>query len=175
MTSKNWLHQNFVMMSKHIMMSKSSLWHQKCRHHVKNMLWWQKVHCFKMIIMIRHDVKSLSWRQKFVMKSKVCHEIKICYYVNDVKKFVMTSKVLHGVQSMSCRQNLPWRQNVRHDVKRCCICYDIKKLVTSKIRHDVINTSWCPNARHYAKKNYNARNTSWRQKVRPDVKIIVMM
>ena len=33
------------------------------------------------------------------------------------------------------------RQKVRHDVNKCNIRHDVKQCVTSKIRHDVINTS----------------------------------
>ena len=64
------------------------------------------------------------------------------------KKCIMASK------SISSRQKLPWRQNVRHDVNKCCIRYDIKKLVASKIRHDVIDTLWCQDVRHYVTKYF---------------------
>ena len=167
------------------MTSKSSLWHQKVRHDVKNMLWWQQVrHCFKTI---HHNVHDTSWRQKFAMKSKVCHEVKschgvkICYDVNDIKhvswrkehtmtltKFVMRSKMRHGVQkyvmskpSMTSKRS-PWCQKVLHtlwhqNLGYIKISYDVKTFViTLQIFH-------------------NAKNTSGRQKVRPDVKIFVLM
>ena len=154
---------------KHFMTSKNSLWCQKDVMTSISLSWCQNI-SWRQIV--RYDIKKfvmmsttfyddkklviastkgLSWRQKFVMTSKVCHEVKNCYDVNDIKNVSWRKehtmalqssswlqKVRHDVQSMS---NLPWRQNVRHDVKRCCIRYDIwlhqKFVMMSWTRHDV--------------------------------------
>ena len=116
MTSKRCHDFNtFGMMSKHIITSKSS---------VKNMLWWRKVrHCFNMFIMKRHDVKRFIMTSKVCHEVKSCHEVKICYDVKDIKnvswrkehtttlkRSSWRAKVRHGVESMSYRQTF-------HDVK----------------------------------------------------------
>ena len=66
---------------------KNMSWRQIVCHDVKNMSWRQ---------IVCHDVKNTLWRQKYVMTSKICH---------DVKRFIMTS------------QSSSWRQKVGHDVK----------------------------------------------------------
>ena len=120
----------FVIMSKHIMTSNSSQWHQKVRHDVKNMIWWHKVrHCFKMFIMtrqnVRHDVKSsciLLWHQKvgYIQNSSWCQNAR--HYT---KKYFITPKIRHGVRKFALTskysswcKHTSWWQNVRHYFKR---------------------------------------------------------
>ena len=76
-------------------------------------------------------------------------------------------------------QSLSWRQKVRktcHDVKKFVMSSNTRHYVkyTSKVRHDVKNTSWRQKDRHKVK------NTSWRQKhvmmskTRHDIKHFIM-
>ena len=113
---------------KHFMTSKYSLWRQKdvmtsirsswCQniswrqivrydikkvcHDVKNMLWWHKVrHCLKMFIMTRHDVKRFVMTSKVCHEVKGCHEVKICYDVNDIKNVSWRKENIMTLKSSS--------------------------------------------------------------------------
>ena len=114
-----------------VMMSKSAF--TKAHRAVKNKSirqifssWRQTVHYTDT------TTKNTSWRQKYVITSKLHHEVKIRY---GVKKFVMTSQISSLCQkyviimtsqiSSWCQKfvmktkSSSWRQKVRHEVTKC--------------------------------------------------------
>ena len=152
--------QNFRhVVTKFVMTSKTSTTH----HNVKNTSKVRKVrHDVKKFVIVkntqwRHDIKNMRWHQKVRYNIKntlyFVPEIMKIYSQNDknvVKKLVMRSKNVSGCQqNASCCQNVPGSK---------------WSFVTYKIRHNVINTSWCQKVRHDVKKFViTSKNLTWRK------------
>ena len=112
-----------------VMTSKSASWSHEVRHDVKNTSWRQIVH-----YICRHNNQNTSWRQKYVMTSKLHHQVNYTSW---------DQKVRHDVTNTS------WHQKYRHDVKNTSrsqrVCHDVEQivmtsksfLVMSRIHHDV--------------------------------------
>ena len=119
-------------------MSKSTSRHQKVS---KKFVIMAKVH---------QEFKNMSY-QKFVVTSKICHDVQKVVFCHDVKKIVIMSKTHNDVKVTS------WRQNVFH--------HNVKKYV----KKFVMTLKGLSEIHHY--RDY-VKNMSWCQKVCHDVKTV---
>ena len=134
---KKWSCQNMSWCVKVCHKVKHTSGRQNVHHDIKKCFmvrrawWFSRLKLFPFSHIVSHDT---SWHQKYVMASKICHDIKNMLWrqkVHEIKNTLWPQKVRNNVK------NLPWRQKVRHDVK--------------KVRHDIKNTSWHKKVCHIVK------------------------
>ena len=123
--------QGYIMTSN--ITSKSSLWRQTYVMTFKSTS-RRQIRDVKKIVMTS---KGMSWRQSYIMMSKLRH---------DVKKYIMMLKSTSwGQSNVMALKGSSLRQKVRHDVIQSYIMTSKvrnKSIMTSKLCHDVKNTSW---------------------------------